>query len=293
MAFGDVLADRFQLNEDSAWSGAPASARGNPTLARHDGPTVLAEARRLIAAGDVRAASEVVKRLQRGHSQAYQPVGDLWIHDPSASATNVEGYTRWLDLVTAIAGHRWQAGAMSVVQEAMVSRAHEVLAVRRRSIGGTLDLEVRLAGAHPSQEVLVDQDVTIIIERLPSDVFPPHENVRDPVVYDDAPGASATVVAGMRIVTDGVTTAEPSGIRVRHATEVVVLVAIETDVDVTSVVPAPLHGDRRRLATNVRATLAAAAEIPFDALRAAHIADHSRLYGRVELAPRPLPSTAS
>ncbi|MFE7507713.1 glycoside hydrolase N-terminal domain-containing protein [Promicromonospora sp. NPDC057488] len=286
MAFGGVVDDRFQLNEDSAWSGAPASAGGAPGLAGDDGPAVLAEARALVAAGAVRAAEEVVKRLQRGHSQAYQPVGDLWIRSRAAAhpaGSRPEGYRRWLDLATATTGQQWRSGAMSVTQEAMISHPHQVLAIRRRSVGGLLDLEVGLAGAHPSPELLVGTGTALLVQRLPSDVFPPHEKVPEPVVYDDAPGASATVVTGMRLLTDGVTSVEAGGLRVTGATEVVVLLAVHTDVDVTSVVPVPLRGDRERLAASVRATLDAAAELPFDELRGAHVTDHARMYGRVEL----------
>ena len=283
MAFGGVATDRFQLNEDSAWSGSPTSARGNPALQVHDGPGLLAEARRLIAAGDVHAATEVVKRLQRGHSQAYQPVGDLWIVDLSGPSSQSDDYARWLDLETATAGHEWRAGRATTSQEAVVSRPHQVVAVRRRSIGGTLDLEIRLTGAHPCRHSVDGHGVALLTERLPSDVYPPHENVREPVVYDGTPGASATVVAGVRVVTDGEVDALPEGTRVRGATEVVVLVAVATDVDVTSATPAPLHGDAQRLAAEVLATLDAAASTDVDALRRAHVADHTALYGRVAL----------
>lgn len=282
MAFGGATTDRFQLNEDSAWSGSPATALGDPALAVDDGPGLLAETRRLIAAGDVHAASEVVKRLQRGHSQAYQPVGDLWIEDRSGRSAEARQYTRWLDLGTATAGHRWREADATVAQEALVSHRHQVLAVHRHSAGGDLDLDVRLTGAHPGYDVTNFEGVTVLSERMPSDVYPPHENVADPVIYDDAPGTSATVVTGMRVETDGDLSALPGGWSVRGATHVLVLVAIATDVDTTSPTPAPLHGDGELLANTVRATLEAA-RLPFEALRAAHVADHRELYGRVEL----------
>jgi len=292
MAFGGGATDRFQLNEDSAWSGSPASALGNPALAVDDGPGLLTETRGLIAAGDVHAGTEVVKRLQRGHSQAYQPVGDLWIDDRSGRSAEARQYTRWLDLGTATAGHRWREGGVTVAQEALVSHRHQVLAVRRHSAGGVLDLDVRLTGAHPSYDVATHEGVTLLSERMPSDVYPPHESVRDPVVYDDAPATSATAVMGMRVETDGSLSALPNGWSVRGATQVLVLVAIVTDVDTTSPIPAPLHGDRGLLARRIRATLAAA-RLPFEALRAAHVADHRELYGRVELDLPEAPGTQS
>src|SRR5699024_6587283 len=85
MVFGDPAASRFQLNEDSCWPGSPATARV-----------------------DGREATRLEQMLQRGYSQAYQPLADLVIEQAAAGPSAVST-RRILDLAAATASTRWTA----------------------------------------------------------------------------------------------------------------------------------------------------------------------------------------
>src|SRR5699024_12086564 len=109
MVFGHPAAPRFHHNEDSCWTGTPATAAGN----RHDdrpagGPEVLAPLRAALARGDRREATRLEQMLQRGYTQAYQPLADLVIEQAAAGPSAVST-RRILDLAAATASTRWTA----------------------------------------------------------------------------------------------------------------------------------------------------------------------------------------
>ncbi len=290
MVFGGVPRERLQLNDDTCWSGAPRLTR-EPTP---DGPAALAEARAALEHDDVRAAERAVQRLQGGFVQAYQPLVDLWLEQPSSTgaapgaAPDVPaGYRRWLHLHEAVAGHE-HAGAR---QESFVSRPAAVVVVHRTWTSGPGDLDVRVTSAHPLDEPVGRAGTWSATLRLPSDA--PPEYVQDAqVVRDRAPGASITAAVAVQVVTDGTVVQQPEGpaapaaVRVRGATWVTVLVATATDYAGAAV---PLHGDAAALRDRAAATAAAAAQRPVADLRAEHVADHAGLFDRVALDLRTAP----
>ncbi|WP_454050075.1 glycoside hydrolase family 95 protein [Cellulomonas sp. Marseille-Q8402] len=285
MCFGGVSTDRIQLNEDSAWSGSPASAAGDPSLAREDGPEVLGRVRAALRAGDVPGAEREVRALQRGHTQAYQPVADVRITsaDPDAG-TDVRDYLRWLDLGDAVAHHAWTAGRAHRSQSAFASHPDQVVVVHRRAPDGPpMDLQVSVLGAHPGATTLAVPAGLSVVQRLPSEVAPPHEDVPDPVVHDPAPGASGTVVTALRVVSDGTVSSDGDRVTISGARDVLLLIACATDVDTRSTVPARPHGDVEALRLDTSATLDAAEARGAALLLADHVADHRSLYDRVEL----------
>ena len=91
MAFGGIELDRLQINDERCWSGVPhpsGTAEVRPGL---DGPAVIAGARTALSVGDPAAASDLLQTLQHGHSQAYQPLADLWLEQASAPASERPG----------------------------------------------------------------------------------------------------------------------------------------------------------------------------------------------------------
>ncbi|WP_258725920.1 glycoside hydrolase family 95 protein [Cellulomonas sp. NS3] len=328
MCFGGPLRDRIQVNDDTCWSGSPATNAGIPRIARGEGPQVVAEAREALARGDVRAAERHVQRLQHGHSQAYQPLVDLWVEqlpgtDGRAEAdgragvherAGVDGggaavgsgtsYARWLDLRDAVAGHAWTSGGVPSAQEVFVSAPAGVLVLRRVVEGPRVDLVLSVTSAHPLDGVrtsTVEPDGDGVrgagwaaAARMPSHVWPPHEDVPEPVERSAAPGSAVTAVVGLRVLSDGDVVAGDEQLAVRGARELVVLLATETDFGGPGVVP---HGDVERLRAAVEARLDAAVAVGHERLRAEHVAEHRALLDRVVLelggpadAPLPDPS---
>ncbi|MFF9762904.1 glycoside hydrolase N-terminal domain-containing protein [Streptomyces caelestis] len=294
MCFGGVTDDRLQINDDTCWSGSPATASGTPLIAPGEGPKIVAEARAALDDGDVRAAERAVSRLQHGHSQAYQPLVDLMLHH---QVDETGPYTRLLDLGTAVASHSYTAGGTRIVQEAWISAPAQALFVHRTAhdtedAGHPARLPattLSLSSPHPTAHVeAVAEGARGILRaqvRMPSHVVPPHESLPDPVRYDTAPGAAVTAVVGVRVLTDGTVGAEDGGLAVTGATRITVLLATRTDYGGPLTDP---HGDAGRLRRDLDRHLddlarTAGTTDGLAAARADHETEHHRLFGRVEL----------
>lgn len=281
MCFAGVDQDRIQLNDGSCWSGSPASSAGRPLIAPGGGPRVLAEVRAALAAGDVVEAERLMRTLQHGHSQSYQPLADLWLDTTPQEDGPTSDYRRQLDLDEAVAAHTWTRGATRIRQETFVSRPAGAVVVRRWVDGpGTLDLTVRLTSPHPTAWTETGPDGVLVGARMPSEVVPPHEPADVPVVYDPRPGASMTALAAVRVRTDGVVAPTADSVVVSGAREIVLLVSSVTDVEERGAAP---HGRVDLLRSRLADRLAALDDVPVGTLRAEHVADHAALFGRVVL----------
>jgi len=103
MMYGDPVHDRWQVNDDTCWSGWPGSAAGMPA-SDDPSPAVVDRVRNALFDGDVVTAEREIRRVQYGHSQAYQPLAELEVVVVGSDATL---RTRTLNLATAVAG--WSA----------------------------------------------------------------------------------------------------------------------------------------------------------------------------------------
>src|SRR5687768_17218977 len=96
MVFGGVATERFQLNDNTLWSGSP-----NPGNSP-EGPKHLLLIRELVFAGNYDSAAAVWKKnLQGPYSARYLPLADLWLKN-QLNDTIPSSYYRDLDLNTAI-----------------------------------------------------------------------------------------------------------------------------------------------------------------------------------------------
>src|SRR5699024_9235056 len=84
---GLVGGERIQVNEGSAWSG-PAGP--HPALTAETGPDRLAEIRSLLAAGELRAAEELLTGFHTTHAQAFLPFALVEVQVEGASAGAAE-----------------------------------------------------------------------------------------------------------------------------------------------------------------------------------------------------------
>ncbi|WP_236045659.1 glycosyl hydrolase family 95 catalytic domain-containing protein [Paractinoplanes ovalisporus] len=155
MCFGGIDEDRFQLNENTCWTGTPS---GKSVV--EGGPALIAQARAALDNGDVRTAEEALRRLQGGNSQAYQPLADLWITQETTEPPTV--YQRHLDMRSAVASHTYGGPGGRVSQEAWIGP--RALVIRRRMQKPT-PLRVRLTSPHTGAEL--DEDGRRLTVRMP------------------------------------------------------------------------------------------------------------------------------
>jgi alpha-L-fucosidase 2 len=296
MVFGDPAASRFQLNEDSCWTGSPSTSAGNRRDDRPvGGPEVLAPLRAALARGDHREATRLEQSLQRGYSQAFQPLADLHVEaadEVSAGGAAARGATadgtpagpvgtrRVLDLAAARATTRWSGPGGEVSESSWISSPDQVLVIERRAARGELGpLRVRLSSPQPESSMRLVDGALLLTARMAADLR--RDGRSEQLVHDPAAGAavSAVVLAGLEH--DGhAQPAEDGTVTVHGATELRIVLTALTDSRGPREVP---HGDVDRLATDARALVDAALARPAEELAARHLAAHRELWDRTAL----------
>ncbi|WP_175499510.1 glycosyl hydrolase family 95 catalytic domain-containing protein [Cellulomonas marina] len=283
MVLGDARHLTLALNDDTAWSGSPAS-QDEPGLPTPDeAAAVLARTRALVDAGDLVAATDALRALQHRHSQAYLPFADLVVEVLGApeSLTPGPAVRRTLDLRTAT--HLTAEGPAddpAVAHRTWVSAPHRVLV---HEVATRAPQDVRLSVSSPLRVLGATDgaDGLVLHLQLPADVAPTHDDVPDPVRYDDRPGASLRGALVARLQHDGTARRDDDGrLVVAGATRLVVVLATAT----TSAGPLQTpRGDARDAAATARDRVDAALAAGVPAVRRAQLHDHDALYGRAEL----------
>jgi alpha-L-fucosidase 2 len=258
MVFGGIVQEHLTLNEDTLWSGGPYDPTNPEALA------ALPQVRALIFAGKYREAHKLVeaKMMARPLWQAaYQPVGSLLLTFPDVAA--VDNYRRDLDLDTAIARVSYQVNGVHFVREVFASPVDQVVVVRLTAdkpgqVAFTAGLSTPQTAA-----VMTTSDDTLVLTG---------HNGKSPA----GPGR-LTFQARVRVtVVGGKTTVGKDSISVEGAESATLFVAMATSYKSFKDVSGDPEAQSER-------QLAAAAKKSYADLRAAHIAEHQRLFRRVSL----------
>ena len=128
MVFGGLPAERFQLNEETLWDGAPRD-RHNPEALQG-----LADVRRLLFAGRNEEATQCAEQSLLGvpcRIDSYQPIGDLHLQFPAGEIA--ADYRRDLSLRDGVASTRYQANGVGYRREVWCSAVDQVLVIRLRA----------------------------------------------------------------------------------------------------------------------------------------------------------------
>jgi alpha-L-fucosidase 2 len=259
MVFGGTSEERIQLNEQTVWSG---DARVPPAI----GPSIAAELpeiRTLLfdgkyAEGEA-AAQRVILKNGAIPKASYQTLGDLLVDN------NITGevirYRRSLNLDTAIAKTIFTTARATYQREVFTSFPDQVIAVRLTTTrAAPINVNARLERAN----VAVDSAGP------------------DSVVMTNAASAAPGVrfTAVVKAVSDGGQVSTEGGrLAISGARAVTLLVGVATNYNRSNPF-APLTRDQRAAAMQA---VKAAARVPYAQLKSRAIADHQRLFRRVEL----------
>lgn len=261
MCFGGARTARFDLNDETAWSGGPHSEARQPRPSPERARAALDEARRLIVTGRGRAAEAPVRRLQSDYTQAYLPVATVEVllggdGEPEAGP----GYRRTLDLGTGL----HTVSRAGVVQRTAVSAPDGVLVHIVDGLPDGAPVRVRLSTPLSVLDRVDDVAGPTLVLRLPSDVAPAHE--------PDFPAATWGP--------DALEAAVATRIARRPGGRVVVLVTTDTTYGGLG---EPTTGTGREALARASARLAAVDPAGADAVLHRALADHARLLDRVDL----------
>ncbi|MBI4873360.1 MAG: glycoside hydrolase family 95 protein [Acidobacteria bacterium] len=266
MVFGGFETERLQLNEDTLWSGYKREWN-NPEAGKY-----LAEVRRLVLEEeDYAGADRVCRKMQGPYNQSYQPLADLDLKFEMAGA--VSGYRRELDLDTAIARTTYQADGATITREVFASAADPVIVMHvSSSRPGSLSFSADLKSLLCSQTRADGPDALLLTGKAPSHVEPNYVNSDKPVLYDDDPLKGMPFACRLSVHAAGGRVASEGGrVTVRGAQAATLRIGAATNYR---------GGSGERLsAAHLRQT----AGKSYGALRSAHIAEHQKLFRRVDL----------
>ncbi len=250
MVFGQVREERIQLNEDSVWYGGPTH-RHNPDALKH-----LPEIRRLLFDGKPDEAAALARHAILGlprYDHPYQPLGDLfiWFTDQEVAYTD---YRRELDLDAGIARVRYRTAQGLLKREAFSSAVDQVLAVRLvpEHPGGLSFAATLLRRPFDGARERPAEDTVVMRGECGA------EGVRFAAALQASADGGAVRLIGDALVIEG-------------ADAATLLLAANT----TFREPDPMAACLRQLgAANAKS---------YDKLHADHVADHRRLFRRVDL----------
>ncbi|WP_058756069.1 glycoside hydrolase family 95 protein [Sphingomonas endophytica] len=272
MVRGATDREVVSLNDDTLWSGYP-TANANP-----DAPARLPGTRAAALAGDFRTANERAKDLQGPFSQSYAPLGDLVIALRHRGA--IGQYRRALDLDQAVASVTYTADGTRYRREVFASHPAQLIVVRLSAEGGTIDADLSLATALRGDGT-AGEGRLVLRGKAPAAAAPNYRDVPDPIVYDDAPGKGMAFAAIVDVTTEGGrATVDGTVMQIRDARHVELRIAAATGFRGVDRSP---DLSPEAVEAKAAAVLAAARGTDVGALRAAHVADHQRLYRRAAL----------
>ncbi len=265
MVHGGVGREEFQLNEATLWSGGPYQPTNPEALPN------LESVRELIFAGRHAEAQALANKhlMARPHLQmSYQPAGNLFIEFPHEAIPG--SYRRALDLETAIATTSYRLlgtgisdDAASFSRESFVSAADNIMVVRLGTDRpGMLGFEVWLDSPQPGN--WLDGDASGLDYRgTNTSMHGIEARLRFGIGVELRLEGGKVERRGRRLVVSG-------------ANEATLIVDIATSFRRFD----DVSGDADALLQTRRAALAGR---DYASLRAAHIADHQALFGRMSI----------
>ena len=258
MVFGGIATEKLQLNEDTLWAGGPYDPDNTNALA------ALPEVRRLIFEGKYAEAQKLAGQKMMAkplRQMPYETPGDLYLNFPTNAA--VEDYRRDLNLDTAVASVIYISGGVKFTREIFSSPVDQVIVVRL-----TADKPGQItftAGMDTPQKATIETEGG------------------DTLVMGGTNGNSRGINGALKfqararvLPIHGKTSADADKISVANADSVTLLIAAATSYKNYH----DVSGDPEAI---TKKQIAVASKKTFDELLAAHIAEHQRLFRRVEL----------
>ncbi|MEO8404182.1 MAG: glycoside hydrolase family 95 protein [Chitinophagaceae bacterium] len=274
MVFGDIAKERFQLNDNTLWSGYPQDGN-NP-----DGPKFLPQVRQQVFAGNYDSATALWKKMQGPYSARYLPLADLWLSFP-AKDTVADNYYRDLDLDNATATVKYKQAGITYQRETFISHPDKVMVIRmtadkKASINFSLSLTSKLK----FQTTAVSGNQLRLKGKAPKFVAN-REYEPQQVVYDDWNGEGMNFEVLVKVIAEGGTIKQKDDqLVVTNATTVTIYLTEATSFNGFDKSPGKQGKDPSIEATTA---LNKAVQKKYLPLRADHIKDYQSLFKRVEM----------
>ena len=271
MVFGDPLSERYQMNEETLWSGYPKDCT-NPKAKK-----ALPLIREAIDKGDYILAGELWKKNAQGpYSARYLPLSDLYIRMPQTG--EVQNIYRDLNISNATATVKFEMDGVTYTRTSFISYPDQVMVVRLES-----DKKNALSFDMWQESLLKygtesnGKDLLKLKGKAPSYVAHRSE-FPEQIVYDpDGEGINFEVHS--RLVLDGgYSEGNDSIISVRNANSVTILLSAATSFN--GIDKSPGH-EGKDPSIEAERYLNAALECSYKQLVEAHTGDYQKLFNTV------------
>lgn len=290
--FGGVERERINLNEKSLWSGGPSDSRpnymgGNLESQGQNGAR-MEQINEAFEAGNNALAKSLAEGLTGVADDAgtkgygyYLNYGNMYLDFSGVAASNVENYSRDLDLRTAIASVNYDKNGTHYTRENFTSYPDNVIVTHIKAEGtGKINLSVNVDP--DNGKVGQSNQFADGYQRTWNTAVADHMISIDGQLSDNQMKFSShTLVISDN--PDGLTD-DNSGkkINVKDAGEVTILTCIGTDYK--NDYPEYRTGEsQKEVSDRVKAYVTAAEKKGYEALREAHIKDYQNIFNRVEL----------
>jgi alpha-L-fucosidase 2 len=275
MVFGGVTKERFQLNDNTLWSGYP-NPGNNPGA-----PEYLPVVRELVFAGNYDSAAAVWKKNMQGpYSARYLPLADLWLSFPVPD-TVVSNYYRDLNLNNAIATVGYELAGVTYQRETFISHPDKVMIIRiSADKKGAISFVTSITSKLKYQTTAAGNDQLLLKGKAPKFVanrdYEPQQ-----VVYDDWNGEGMNFEVRIKLVKEGGTIKQQNNdLVVMNANVVTIYVSEATSFNGFNKSPGKEGKDP---SIEAKTNLNKALQKSFSQLKATHIKDYQSLFKRVEL----------
>ena len=258
MVFGAPEREQLQLNEDTLWAGGPYNPDNTNALA------ALPEVRKLVFEGKYDQAASLIGKSMMAKplgQMPYQTVGDLFLDFPGTGP--VRNYRRDLNLDTATAGVTYTANGVVFTREVFSSPVDQVIIVRL-----TADKPGQISFA---AGMMTPQRATIATAAA------------DTLVMSGVNGGADGIKGALKfqarvrvLAQGGITSVRTNAVVVTGADSATLFIAAATSYKSFE----DVSGDPEPI---VKKQIATASAKSFRRLRDAHVAEHQRLFRRVDL----------
>ncbi|MBV7533868.1 glycoside hydrolase N-terminal domain-containing protein [Chitinophaga sp. sic0106] len=272
MVFGGTKTEELQLNEGTIWSGTPRDGNNPKTK------ELLPQLRQLLNEGKYMEADKLSREMMGKYSARYLTLGSLFLE--SDIPADVQDYHRELDLNTGVSTVKFTLNGIAYTRKAFISYPAQLMVVRyTASKPGAISFKTRFANQMPHKNSVVDRAKHYIaMEGTCPSYVAARAYEKDQIVYGKGEDGSEPVRYSVQLQArskDGVIREDTSGIQVKNATDVTLLLSIGTSYT--------REGNDGNPFLRAKEALTKAAAQNFDQLLAIHEKDYTSLFNRVKL----------
>jgi len=268
MIFGGVSDERIQLNESTLWDGYSLDPNNPESL------KALPEVRRLLFEGKNNEAVALAGKTMMGRPsgvKSYQSLGELWFDTPVLIASD---YVRSLDLSTAISTVKYKSDGATFTREYFASPIDGIIAVRFTSDKkNKINLQFTLKREKDAECMAHPSDPKSLILRG-------QISVKD---KDGNPSGLRFAAQVKALAEGGEVTISNGKLSVKNANTLTLYIAGATNYpglnNIGQVKP-PYPSDPEKTCNDM---IVKAMSKSYDVLKSAHIAEHKRLFSRMDI----------